>query len=171
MRDAIAAGAWTWEGPDGRSWVLVDVQSSVPELVQARVDLWTGDSAGVELVGRSDVMPSVAEFGAYEFDDITGDGVPDLLGYVADSAAVSYAVFIPGARGAMADALEEAARGWRFATADDTPPQLVRGIGGVCALQLWAEEPPDSAAAGWRWLSLGRNGALAPPSRESPVCP
>ena len=170
-RDAIAAGAWTWESPEGLVWVLVDVQSTVPELVQARVDLWAGDTAAVTRVARSDVMPAAAEFGAYAFEDLSGDGLPDLFGYVADSAGVSYPVFIPGAAGAMADVLEAAARGWQFATDDTALPQLVRGPGGACALQLWAEAPPDSSPAGWRYLTLDRRAGLGPPSAAAPTCP
>ena len=170
-RDAIAAGAWTWESPEGLVWVLVDVQSLVPELVQARVDLWAGDTAAVTRVARSDVMPAAAEFGAYAFEDLSGDGLPDLFGYVADSTGVSYPVFIPGAAGAMADVLEEAARGWQFATDDTALPQLVRGPGGACALQLWAEAPPDSSPAGWRYLTLDRRAGLGPPSAAAPTCP
>ena len=170
-RDAIAAGAWTWEPPDGPVWVLVDVQSTIPDLVRARVDLWAGDSAAVTRMARSDVMPSAAEFGAYAFEDLSGDGLPDLFGYVADSTGVSYPVFIPGAAGAMADVLEAAARGWQFATDDTALPQLVRGPGGACALQLWAEAPPDSSPAGWRYLTLDRRAGLGPPSAAAPTCP
>lgn len=169
--DAIAAGAWTWEPPDGPVWVLVDVQSTIPDLVRARVDLWAGDSAAVTRMARSDVMPSAAEFGAYAFEDLNGDGLPDFFGYVADSAGVSFPVFIPGAHGAMADVLEDAARGWQFATDDTVLPRIVRGQGGACALQLWAEAPPDSSPAGWRYLALERRASLSPPAAAAPTCP
>lgn len=170
-RDAVAAGAWTWDGAEGIVWVLVDVQSTVPGLVQARVDLWAGDTTAVVRMARSDVMPSTAEFGAYAFEDATGDGMPDLLGYVADSAGVTYPVFLPGARGAMADVLEDASRGWRLLASEDAAPSLVRGTTGACAVRVWAEEPPDGSAAGWRYLALGRGGELGPPAAAPPACP
>jgi hypothetical protein len=169
--DAIAAGAWTWESPDSLLWVLIDVQSAVAGLVQARVELWGGDTTAVVRLGRSDVMPSAAEFGAYAFEDLTGDLVPDFFGFVADSAGVSFPVFIPGAHGAMADVLEDAARGWQFATDDTVLPRIVRGQGGACALQLWAEAPPDSSPAGWRYLALERRASLRPPAAAAPTCP
>ena len=34
--DMIAAGAWTWVAPDGTTFVLIDAQSTVEDLVQAR---------------------------------------------------------------------------------------------------------------------------------------
>jgi hypothetical protein len=170
-RDAVAAGAWTWLAPDSAVWVLIDVQSAMPGIVQARAELWAGDTAAVTRVGRSDVMPAAAEFGAYLFGDITGDGLPDFFGYVADSAATSYPVFIPGARGAMADLLEDAGRGFTFSTADSTPPQVIAGPLGACALQLWAEAAPDSAPPGWRFVPLGPRGMLLSPVATEPVCP
>lgn len=151
--------------------MLVDVQSAVEDLVQARAELWAANPDGIVRVGRSDVMPAAAEFGAFAFQDITRDGIPDLFGYVADSSEVSYPVFIPGGRGAMADELETAAPGWRFALGDDTPPQLFSGPSGACALQLWAETPADSTAPGWRYLSLGPNGSLGAPQAAPPACP
>lgn len=171
FRDAVAAGAWTWTSSDGLVWVLVDVQSAVPGVVQARVELWAGDTASVTRIGRSEVMPAAAEFGGYVFEDVTGDDVPDFLGSIADSAGVSYPVFIPGIRGAMADQLEDAGRGFVWSLDDATPPQVVHGATGlVCGIQLWAEQGPDSLPAGWRYLQFGRAG-LGPPSVTPPACP
>lgn len=170
-RDAVAAGAWTWLGPDSTVWVMIDVQSAMPGVVQARAELWAGDTAAVTRIGRSDVMPAAAEFGAYLFGDITGDGVPDFFGYIADSAGTSYPVFIPGARGAMAELLEDAGRGFTFATADSTAPQVIAGPLGACALQLWAVAAPDSGPAGWRFFPLGPRSTLLWPVATEPVCP
>lgn len=38
--DIVPAGAFRWVGRDGATYVLVDVQSAIQGLVQARVDLW-----------------------------------------------------------------------------------------------------------------------------------
>lgn len=169
-RDMAAAGAWTWIGPDSTVFVLVDVQSTVEDLVQARADLWMALDTAARQIGRSDVMPSAAEFGAYAFEDLTGDGLPDLFGYVADSAGVSYPVFLPGSRGTMTEELSSIAPGWKFSTADDHLPQLLTGTTGACALQLWVEDPaPDGQGEGWRYLPL-RPGPLGPPQRQPPSC-
>jgi hypothetical protein len=169
--DAIAAAAYTWTAPTGLAFVLVDVESGVESLAQARADLWVvGDSGPVRL-GRSDVMPSAATIGAFAFDDVTGDGLPDLLGYVADSAGTSYPVFIPGARGMMADQIEPAAAGFRLSAEPEEAPRVLSGPHGPCALQLWAEAPaPDSAPAGWRFLALRPSGELAAPVAAAPQC-
>jgi len=169
-RDAVAAGAWTWFAPDSSVWVLVDVQSTVPDVVQARAELWLTDTSQAMRVGRSDVLPAAAELGAYAFDDLTGDGWPDFFGYVADSAGVSFPVFFRGARGAMADELEIVAGGYRFSTDDATLPQVVAGPSGACALQLWVEASPDSSPPGWRYLTFGLRGALTPPAAAAPTC-
>jgi hypothetical protein len=169
--DMVAAGAWTWTGPDGTTFVLIDAQSTVEDLVQARADLWMTLDTAARQIGRSDVMPSAAEFGAYAFEDLTGDGLPDLFGYVADSAGVSYPVFLLGARGGMTEELETTAPGWRFSTGDDHLPQVLTGPGGACALQLWADDSaPDQQGEGWRYLPLVRGGPLGPPQREPPAC-
>ena len=170
--DASATGAWAWTAPTGLVYVLVDVQSTEEGVVQGRLDLWAVADQQVQAVGRSAVMPSAATFGAFAFEDVTGDGVPDLLGYVADSAEVSYPVFIPGASGVMTDELELSAPGWRFATDQQNPPDVVRGPAGPCALRLWAEDPaPDGQPAGWRFLEIQRRGAqLVPPSAVVPAC-
>lgn len=170
-RDAVAAGAWTWFAPDSTVWVLIDVQSAMPGVVQARAELWVGDTTAVTRVGRSDVMPAAAEFGAYLFGDITGDGLPDFFGYVADSAATRYPVFIPGAHGAMTDLLEDAGRGFTFSIADSIPPQVVAGPRGACALQLWADAVPDSTPTGWQFFPLGPRSTLLSPVATEPVCP
>ena len=86
--DVSAAGAWTWEVPGTGVYVLIDVQSQIQDLVQARAELWLVNDSTVSRVGRSDVMPSAAEFGAFAFEDMTDDGLPDLFGYVADSAGI-----------------------------------------------------------------------------------
>jgi hypothetical protein len=169
-QDAIAAGAWTWVSPRGPVWVLVDVQSTIEGIVQARADLWGADSAGIALVGRSQPMPAAAEIGAWAFEDLTGDGIPDLFGYVADSAGVTYPVFIPGGRGALGEEIEVVAPSWVFPTDEDHTPQLLRGAA-PCALQLWADVPaPDNGPAGWRYLAIIPEGHLAPPSAVAPVC-
>jgi hypothetical protein len=167
--DIEAAGAWVWTGRDSVSYVFVDAQSAVQGMVQARAELWMANEREAAVYGRSEVLPSAAEIGAYAFDDLTGDGVPDLFGYVADSAGVSYPVFFPGSRPGMTEEIALAASGWRFATDDE---HLPRAYGTPpCALQLWAEEPlPEGGAAGWRWLSLQPDGRLAPPSAAPPVC-
>jgi len=152
--------------------VLIDVQSAVEGMVQGRLDLWrTSDSADL-LLGRSDVMPSAAEIGAYAVGDLTSDGVPDLFGYVADSADVRYPVFLPGALGSLVDELAVAAVGWRFDVQEPNEPTVVGGLRGPCALQLWVEDPaPDGRPAGWRWLRLQRGGRLTAPSEAAPACP
>lgn len=182
--DAVAAGAFTWTAQDGATFVLVDIQSTIAGLVQARADLWMVTDSGIAPVGRSDVMPSAAEVGAFAFEDLTGDGLPDLLGFVADSAGTGYPVFIPGARGAMADELAAAAPGWRFTVETDSLPRAVRAVGDVgavpavrgdagpaCYVQLWVEDPaPDGAGGGWRFLPLLRGGRLGGPAAAPPVC-
>jgi hypothetical protein len=169
--DAVAAAAYAWTSPVGMLFVLVDVESGIEGVVQARADLWAaGDSAPVR-IGRSDVMPSAASIGVFAFEDVTGDGIPDLLGYVADSAGVSYPIFLVGARGAMADQLETAAQGFRLSADPEQAPRMFAGPRGPCALQAWAEEPaPDSQPAGWRYLPLLKAGQLGRPASSPPAC-
>jgi hypothetical protein len=168
--DAVAAGGWTWASPNGVVWVLVDVQSTVEGVVQGRADLWGSDDSGIALVGRSQPMPAAAEIGAYAFEDLTGDGIPDLFGYVADSAGVTYPVFIPGSKGALSEEIEVAAPSWVFLTDEEHAPQVLRGAT-PCALQLWADTPaPDNGPAGWRYLAIVPQGHLAAPSAIAPVC-
>ncbi len=171
--DAMAAGAWSWLGPDNTAWVLVDVQSTVRDVVEARLDLWASrenTGGAVQRVGRSDVMPAAAEFVGYAFEDLTGDGMPDFFGAVADSSGESFPVFIPGARGAMSDEIELTAHGYRFASGDENAPQVVAGPHGACALQLWVEAAPDSSPAGWRWFSISSRGVLGTPTTAAPTC-
>lgn len=170
--DAGATGAWAWTAPTGEVYVLVDVQSTEEGVVQGRLDLWAVTGRQVQSVGQSAVMSSAATFGAFAFEDVTGDGLPDLLGFVADSADVAYPVFIPGASGMMTDELELSAPGWRFSTDQQNAPDIVRGPAGPCALRLWAEEPaPDGQSAGWRFMEIQRRGAqLAPPAAPAPAC-
>lgn len=169
--DAVAVAAYTWTSPVDIVFVLVDVESGVEGVVQSRADLWAvGDSAPVR-IGRSDVMPSAASIGAFAFEDVTGDGIPDLLGYVADSAGVSYPIFLAGARGMMADQIETAAAGYRLAADPEQAPKVFAGPRGPCALQVWAEAPvPDSQPAGWRYLPLVRAGQLGAPAANPPAC-
>ncbi len=168
--DAIAAGGWTWASPGGTVWVLVDVQSTIEGIVQARADLWGSDDSGVALVGRSQPMPAAAEIGAYAFEDLTGDGIPDLFGYVADSAGVTYPVFIPGSKGALAEEIEVAAPSWVFVTDEEHAPQVLRGVA-PCALQLWAGTPaPDNGPEGWRYLAIVPPGHLSAPTSAAPTC-
>ena len=150
-------------------YVLIDVQSAIEDLVQARAELWLVNDSAVERVGRSDVMPSAAEFGAFAFADLTADGLPDLFGYVADSAGIKYPVFIPGARGGMVELIADAAPGWRFSTEDPELPEVIAGPTGACALQLWAETPPDGSTEGWRYLVLRPDG-LGAPQAQAPDC-
>ena len=170
--EAVAAAVYTRTAPAGLVFVLVDVESGINGVVQARADLWVaGDSAPVRLA-RSDVMPSAATIGAFAFEDVTGDGLPDLLGYVADSAGAAYPIFLAGARGVMADQLETAAPGYRLSAEPEEAPHLYAGPSGPCALMLWAEAPvPDSGPSGWRYLALRSAGELAPPSAAPPACP
>ncbi len=170
--DAIAAAAFTWTSPVGAIFVLVDVESGTAGVVQSRADLWVeSDSAPVRLA-RSDVMPSAASIGAFAFEDVTGDGIPDLLGYVADSAGVSYPIFLVGARGSMGDQIETAAPGYRFSADPEEAPRIYSGPHGPCGIQLWADEPaPDSQPAGWRYLLVQRASQLAPPAAQPPSCP
>jgi len=170
--DAVAASAYTWTAPDGAVFVLVDVESGLEGVVQARADLWVvGDTAPLRL-GRSDVMPSAASIGAFAFEDATGDGIPDLLGYVADSAGTSYPIFVPGARGTMADQIETAAPRWRLTAEPEAAPRFLAGARAPCAVQVWAEAPaPDSAPAGWRYLLIQRSGELGAPTATPPRCP
>ena len=170
--DAVAAAAFTWTSPGGIVFVLVDVESGEAGVVQSRADLWAvGDSAPVR-VGRSDAMPSAASIGAFAFEDVTGDGIPDLLGFVSDSAGVAFPIFLAGARGAMADQIETAAAGFRLSAEPEQAPKVFAGPHGPCALQLWAEEPaPDSLPEGWRYLPLLRAGQLGAPTANPPACP
>jgi hypothetical protein len=117
-------------------------------------------------------MPSMASLGAFSFEDVTGDGLPDFFGYVADSADTEYPVFLPGAHGALVEELEIASSGYRFSLDEANAPTVLRGPGGLaCALQLWVEEPAaDSLPAGWRYLALGRGGQLQRPSVTLPAC-
>ena len=169
--DVVAAAAYTWMAPGGTVFVLVDAESGVAGVVQARADLWAvADSIPVRL-GRSDVMPSAATIGAFAFEDVTGDGIPDLLGYVADSAGTAYPIFLPGARGMMVEQIDLAAAGFRLSAEPEHAPQIFPGSHGPCALQLWTESPaPDSAPAGWRYLALRPAGELASPSAAPPRC-
>jgi hypothetical protein len=169
--DIVASGAWTWTAPNGAIFVMMDVQSTIDGVVQGRTDLWAVADTAVMTVGKSDVMPAAAEFGAYAFEDLTGDGLPDLFGYVADSAGVSFPVFVPGAWGAMTEEIAPATQNWVFATEEPDLPKVVRGGALACALQIWASEPaPDGQPAGWRYLSLRRDGSLGTPQSRLPDC-
>lgn len=169
--DVEAAAAWVWASPDSVRYVLIGAQSAVQGMVQARAELWMAGASEAALFGRSEVLPSAAEIGAYAFQDLSGDGVPDLLGYVSDSSGVSYPVFFPGSRPGMTEEIALAAPGWRFSTDEVNEPRAY-GIGGMtCALQLWAEEPaPDGAPEGWRWLALQHDGSLSAPVATAPTC-
>jgi hypothetical protein len=169
--EAVPAAAYTWGAPDGTTFVLVAVESGIEGVIQARADLWTAGAGVPERLARSDVMPSAASIGAFVFADLTGDGLPDLLGYVADSTGAAYPVFLPGARGMLVDALEEAAGGFRLSAEVEDAPSVVTGPGGPCALEFWAEAPaPDSQPAGWRYLALLPGGRLGAPTTGAPAC-
>ena len=170
--DAVPNAAWTWTSPAGPVFVLVDVESGIEGVVQGVADLWTVVDGTPRRVARSQLMPSVASIGGLAFEDLTGDGVPDFLGLVADSAQAEYPVFLPGAQANLIDELETAGAGYHFATGEQNAPTVLRGPGGhACALQLWAEQPaPDSLPAGWRYLALLRGGALDKPSPVPPDC-
>lgn len=169
--DVEAAGAWVWTGRDSVAWVLIDAQSTVQGIVQARAELWLANDKDAAQYGRSEVLPSVASIGAYAFEDLSGDGVPDLLGYVSDSSEVSYPVFFPGARPGMTEEIALAAPGWRFSTDEDHLPQAFAEGGITCALQLWTDVgAPDGHLAGWRWLALQRDGTLSAPAMAAPSC-
>jgi hypothetical protein len=169
--DAEATGAWTWTSARGAVYVLVDVQSTVAGFVQARTDLWASGDSDVVRLGQSDAMPAAAEIGAYAFEDLTGDGLPDLFGYVADSTGVRYPIFIPGARGALAEEIEQATSSWRFVLAEEHVPEVLRGAAGACALQLWTAAPaPDNGPEGWRWLPILPGGHLGAPQAVAPHC-
>jgi hypothetical protein len=170
--DAVAAAAYTWTSPAGVVFVLVDVESGVAGVVQSRADLWVATDGAPARLGRSDAMPSAATIGAFAFEDVTGDGIPDLLGYVADSAGTSFPIFLVGARGSMGDEIETAAPGWRFSAEPEAAPRVYAGPHGPCGIQLWADEPaPDSQPAGWRYLLVQRASQLAPPVARPPACP
>ncbi len=163
--DLVAAATYTWTSPVGAIFVLVDVESGAAGVVQARADLWVATDTVPVRLGRSDVMPSAASIGVFAFEDVTGDGIPDLLGYVADSAGVSFPIFLVGARGSMGEEIELAAPGWRFSADPEAAPRVYAGPRGACGIQLWADEPaPDSQPAGWRYLLLQRSAQLAPPA-------
>jgi hypothetical protein len=171
-QDVVANAAWTWTSPAGPVFVMVDVESGVEGVVQATADLWMVADNTAQRVGRSELLPSVASMRVFVFEDLTGDGLPDFLGAVADSAQVEYPAFFPGARANLTEEIETAGTGYRFSTADENPPTVMRGpTGQACALQLWAEDPtPDSLPAGWRYLALLRAGELAKPIPVPPVC-
>ena len=169
--DIEAAGAWVWTGRDSLTWVLIDAQSSVQGLVQARAELWLANATQAEVYGRSEVMPSAAAIGAYNFEDLSGDGVPDLLGFVTDSSEIAYPVFLPGSRPGMTEEIALAAPGWKFSTDEEHLPQPFAENGVTCAIALWAvESPPDNGPEGWRWLSLQRDGTLSAPMQVAPSC-
>jgi hypothetical protein len=171
-RDAVPDAAWTWTSPSGTVFVMVDVESGVEGVVQGVADLWTVVDGTPRRVARSQLMPSVASMTALLFEDLTGDGVPDFLGLVADSAQIEYPVFLPGAQANLIDELELAGAGYHFDTSEQNAPTVLRGPGGrACALQLWAEAPaPDSLPAGRRYLGLLRGGRLDKPSPVPPDC-
>jgi hypothetical protein len=170
--DQVAAAAWAWMAPDSTIFVMIDVQSTVEGLVQGRADLWSVSAGVPTALGRSAVMPSMASLGSFLFEDLTGDGLPDFYGFVADSADTEYPVFLVGARSALVEELEIAGAGFRFSLDEANAPTILRGPGGLaCALQLWVEEPAgDSLPAGWRYLALGRGGQLERPSVTPPSC-
>ena len=171
-RDAVASAAWTWTSSAGPVFVMVDVESAIEGVVQATADLWVVADGAARRVGRSEVLPSVASMSVFAFEDLTGDGLPDFLGAVADSEEVQYPVFFPGARANLTEEIETAGSGYRFSTDEQHAPTILRGPGSqACALQLWADEPaPDSLPAGWRYLALMRAGALARPTAVPPAC-
>ncbi|MGA2382503.1 MAG: hypothetical protein ABSG61_03630 [Gemmatimonadales bacterium] len=170
--DAVAAAAYTWTSPVGAIFVLVDVESGTAGVVQSRADLWVDTDSAPVRIARSDVMASAASIGVFAFEDVTGDGIPDLLGYVADSAGVSYPIFLVGARGSIGDQIETAAPGYRFSADPEAAPRVYGGPHGPCGIQLWADEPaPDSQPAGWRYLLVQRGTQLAPPAVQPPSCP
>ena len=158
--DVVPSAAWTWTAPDGTVYVMVDVESAIEGVVQAVADLWSVSGGTPLRVARSEVMPSVASMRALVFEDVTGDGLPDLLGAVADSAEVEYPIFMPGAKANLVDELQIAGSGYRFDIGDPNTPAVVPGRDGAgCALRLWAVDPvPDSLPAGWRFLALLRSG-------------
>jgi hypothetical protein len=169
--DLLPAAAYAWTAPSGVIFVLVDVESGVAGVVQARADLWAvADSAPVP-IGRSDVMPSAATIGVFAFEDVTGDGIPDLLGYVADSAGIAFPIFVAGARGAMAEQIEIAAPRYHLSADPEQAPRVYSGPKGPCAIEAWADAPaPDSLPAGWRYLPLLRSGQLGAPAAVPPAC-
>ena len=169
--DVEAAAAWVWTGKDGVSYVMIDAQSAVQGIVQGRAELWIANEQQAALFGQSETLPSVAEFGAYAFEDMTGDTVPDFFGYVSDSSGISYPVFIPGAHPGMNEQIAINAPGWHFSTDEDHMPTPFGPPGRPCALQLWAQDSlPDQGAAGWRWMSILHGGDLAPPAKSPPDC-
>lgn len=171
-RDAVANAAWTWTSPAGPVFVMVDVESAIEGVVQATADLWMVADGKPQRVGRSEALPSVASMEVFVFEDLTGDGLPDFLGLVADSAQVGYPVFFPGARANLTEEIETAGSGYHFSADEQNAPTVLRGPSGrACALQLWAGEPaPDALPAGWRYLSLLRAGELAKPTPLPPDC-
>jgi hypothetical protein len=170
--DQVASSAWAWMALDSTVFVMVDVQSTIEGVVQGRADLWAVSGGEPTVLGRSAVMPSMASLGTFSFEDLTGDGLPDFFGFVADSADTEYPVFLPGAHGALVEELEIAGSGFRFSLDEANAPTVLRGVRGLgCALQLWVEEPAaDSLPAGWRYLALGRGGQLDRPSVVPPAC-
>ena len=170
-RDAVPASAFTWIAPDSTIFVLVDVESGIEGVTQARADLWMAGAGTTARLARSDVMPSAATIGAFAFADLTGDGLPDLLGYVQDSAGTAFPIFLPGARGMLVDELQDAAAGFRLMAEPEQAPSVVSGPRGPCALEFWAEAPaPDSQPAGWRYLALLPGGRLGKPALVAPTC-
>jgi hypothetical protein len=170
--DQVASAAWAWTALDSTIFVMVDVQSAVPGFVQGRADLWIVSGGEPTVLGRSAGMPSMASLGSFWFEDLTGDGLPDFFGFVADSSDTQYPVFLPGARGALVEELEIAGSGFRFSLDEANAPNILRGPGGLaCALQMWVEEPAaDSLPSGWRYLAFGRGNQLERPSVTPPAC-
>jgi hypothetical protein len=170
--DQVASSAWAWTALDSTIFVMVDVQSAVPGFVQGRADLWAVSGGEPTVLGRSAVMPSMASLGSFWFEDLTGDGLPDFFGFIADSSDTQYPVFLPGAHGALVEELEIAGSGFHFSLDEANAPTVLRRPGGLaCALQLWVEEPAaDSLPSGWRYLALGRGGQLQRPSVTPPPC-
>jgi hypothetical protein len=170
--DQVASAAWAWTALDSTIFVMVDVQSTVEGVVQGRADLWTVSGGEPTALGRSAVMPSMATLGSFWFEDLTGDGLPDFFGYIADSSDTRYPVFLPGAHGALVEELEIAGAGFRFSLDEANAPNVLRGPDDLaCALQMWVGEPaPDSLPSGWRYLAFGRGGQLQRPSVTPPPC-
>ncbi|MGD0484073.1 MAG: hypothetical protein ABSB58_05380, partial [Gemmatimonadales bacterium] len=126
-RDVVANAAWTWTSPAGPVFVMVDVESGVEGVAQATADLWMVADGKAQRVGRSELLPSVASMGVFVFEDLTGDGLPDVLGAVADSAQVEYPVFFPGARANLTEEIETAGTGYHFSTGEENTPTVLRG--------------------------------------------
>lgn len=160
--DAFAS----WETSVGPERLLaVALRSFPPYDPVLRIDFWMADVNGAPYrYARSEVFSGANEIEVSRFEDLSGDGVPDLAAEIMDTLSGSRSVLLLGARGTVDDVLDVVARGWLFTVG---PPRVPESA--ACAIRIWALDPaPDSLAAGWRYLPVTERGVGRPQSRLPP---